>query len=196
MENTEINLQQSLSSPKTEKKKFARFVKNNPVLTTAIIGLLAIIVVYFWQELQNNKQLRKVKKMASEQLVQSNNEMLIVLSKPLIWSIRSEMLRGNLEQVNIYVKDIVKEKNFQIVQVTDPSGKIILSTNKKLEGKNASLSYDSTLLNANAIKIKNTGDSLLVMSAPIMGYDKKLGVLIIEYKTTSFTTKLSGKQHK
>ena len=98
--------------------------------------------------------------------------MLTALSKPLIWSIRAEMLKGNLEQVNIYVKDIVKEKNFQVLQIIDPDGKGILSTNKKVEGKNANILYDSTMLSADAIKIYHTDNNLLIMSAPIMGYDK------------------------
>lgn len=193
MENSEIKAQESVLQ-NIEKKTFANFVKNNPVLITGLIGLLSIIVVYFWKDLQNKKQTANIKKMASEQLIQSNNEMLTVLSKPLIWSIRDEMLSGNLEKVNIYVKDIVKEKNFQLLQIIDTNGKIILSTNKKVEGKNANTFYDSTVLNVSAIKIKNTENTSLLMSAPIMGYDKKLGVLVIEYKPTPFTTEISEKQ--
>lgn len=174
-----------------ENKGAADFIKKHPVLVALLTGLLAAIAVYLWKDFQKSKQLGALEKAASEQLIQSNNEMLTVLSRPLIWSIRSEMLGGNLEQVNIYVKDIVKEKNFQILQIIDANGKIILSTNKKLEGKNANQYYDSTMLNTTAIKIKNTENTLLVMTAPIMGYDKKLGVLIIEYKPTPFTPALS-----
>lgn len=193
MKNSEINIQES-NLASTDKKTFAKFVKQNPVLITVLISLVAITVVYFWKDLQAKRQVAYIKKSATEQLIKSNKEMLTVLSKPLVWSIRSEMLSGNLEKVNIYVKDIVKEKNFQLLQVIDVTGKIILSTDKKLEGKNATAYYDQTLLSTDSLKIKTTENLSLLMFAPIMGYDKKLGVLVIAYKPASFTQTAGTKE--
>ena len=193
MKNSEINIQES-NLASTDKKTFAKFVKQNPVLITVLISLVAITVVYFWKDLQAKRQVAYIKKSATEQLIKSNKEMLTVLSKPLVWSIRSEMLSGNLEKVNIYVKDIVKEKNFQLLQVIDVTGKIILSTDKKLEGKNAPAYYDQTLLSTDSLKIKTTENLSLLMFAPIMGYDKKLGVLVIAYKPAPFTQTAGTKE--
>ena len=185
MENPAIKFNQS-DLPADGKKRASNFIKKNPVLLNVLLAFVAVTAVYIWKDVQKNSQIALVEKKALEKLDQNNREMLTALSKPLIWSIRAEMLKGNLEQVNIYVKDIVKEKNFQVLQIIDPDGKVILSTNKKVEGKNANILYDSTMLSADAIKIYHTDNNLLIMSAPIMGYDKKLGVLVIEYKPDSF----------
>ena len=171
MENPAIKFNQS-DLPADGKKRASNFIKKKPVLPTVLLALVAVTAVYIWKDVQKNSQIALVEKKALEKLDQNNREMLTALSKPLIWSIRAEMLKGNLEQVNIYVKDIVKEKNFQVLQIIDPDGKVILSTNKKVEGKNANILYDSTMLSADAIKIYHSDNNLLIMSAPIMGYDK------------------------
>jgi len=187
MKNSALNIPGS-TMPNTHEKTISGFIKNNPVVLTVLLALLCVSAVYIWKEVQKNKQLAIIEKNALETLDQNNRELLTALSKPLIWSIRAEMLKGNLEQVNIYVKDMVKEKNFQLIQVIGADGNIALSTNKKLEGQKAATWYDSGMLNTDTIKIYSVKNNLLIMYAPIMGYDKKLGVLVIEYDPVSFST--------
>lgn len=172
------------------KNAFVEFIKNNPVLITAIIGLIAVAAMYFWKDIQGRKQKAAVEKMASQQLLQNNHEMLRLLAIPMVWSIRSEMLRGNLEQVNIFTKDLVKEKNFQFIHLVDPGGKIILSTDKKLEGQMAIGMFDPALVQTDSIKIVNTNNEMLTLAVPVMGYDKQLALLIIKYTPVKF---ISGK---
>lgn len=171
---------------KKRKKTFMEFIKNNPALITAIIGLIAVVAVYFWKDIQGRKQKAAVENMASQQLLQNSNEMLRLLSKPLVWSIRSEMLRGNMEQVNIFAKDLIKEKNFQFIHLIDPGGKIILSTDKKLEGQMAIGMFDPVLVQTDSVKIVNTNNDMLTLAVPVMGYDKRLAILIIKYTPAKF----------
>ncbi len=171
---------------KKQKTTILDFIKNNPVLITAIIGLIAVAAMYFWKDIQGKKQKAAVEKMASQQLMENNHEMLRLLAKPLVWSIRSEMLRGNLEQVNIFTKDLVKEKNFQFIHLVDPGGKIILSTDKKLEGQMATGMFDPALVQTDSVKIVNTNNEMLTLAVPVMGYDKRLALLIIKYTPVAF----------
>ncbi len=160
-------------------------MKIKPLLITIAVALLVITVIYFWKDSQAKKQTSTIEKLANEKLTANNEEWLKALAKPLIWSIRSEMLRGNLEQVNIFTSDMVKEKNFQFIHIIDPDEKIINSTDKKLEGQSATGMFDSALLKTDSVLILKK-DNIITLSAPIMGYDKRLAVLILNYAADKF----------
>ncbi len=172
--------------------KSAGFIRKNPVLFTALLALIAVAIVYFWKDTQGKKQIAAIEKMAAEQLMEHNEEMLKLVAKPFVWSIRSEMLRDNMEQVNTYTKEMVQEKKFQLILLIDLTGKIIISTDKKLEGQSVTGMFESSVLQTDSIIILRK-DDLLTVAAPVMGYDKKLGVLIMNYLPVKFNTKKSTK---
>lgn len=174
-------------------KTFSGFVKRNPVLFTILVALVALVSVYFWKDTEGKNKRRVVEKMASEQLLQINVDMLKLMAKPLVWSIRSEMLRGNMDQVNIYTKELVQEKNFQYVHIVEPGGKILISTNKKLEGQPAAGILEASLLQTDSVQVVNKENDLLTIAAPVMGYDKKLATIIMDYTPVRFAT---GKDKK
>lgn len=189
-ENTEVaedtTAKNSQQEQQTKKEKAVSFVKRNPVLTTALIGIIAVVAVYFWKDIQGSKQKTALEEMAVAQLRQNNETMLKLMAKPLVWSIRAEMLRGNMEQVNIFTSDLVKEKNFQFIYMIDPEGKIIVSTDKKLEGQLAGSMFESSLLQTDSVVVVNKDDGMLTLAAPVMGFDKQLAVIVLEYAAPGF----------
>ena len=174
--------QKSLSG----KVKRDSFIKKNPVVFTIIIGLIAILIVYFWKDYQAGKQVELIKNNATVQLRENNTEMLKLLSKPLIWSIRSEMLRGNLEQVNIYTNDMVKEKNFQFIYLISPADSMLISTDKKFQGQNAKGMFDENLLKTDSLIAVSNDDETITIFAPVMGYDSRLATLVYSYTPEKF----------
>lgn len=173
--------------PSVGENHFLKWVKKHPVMMTVLIGLSIAASVYFWKDMETKKQKAAVVKMANEQLIENNQQMLKLLSKPLVWSIRSEILRDNLEQVNILTKDIVKEKNIQVIYVIEPAGKIIISTDKKLEGKMATGIVESDLLESDSVLMSHTiSTGVTSLTAPVMGYDRRLGIVILVYKPEIF----------
>ncbi len=170
----------------TKKKSFGQFVKKYPVFLTALLGLLAVTAVYFWKDMQGRNEKAAVEKMATAQIEQNLHDMLRLMSKPLIWSIRSEMLRGNIEQVNIFTTDLVKEKNFQYIHLIDPNGNIIVSTDKKLEGQSGIGMFDNAILQTDSVMVFNSDNNMLTLAAPVMGYDKRLATVILKYKPARF----------
>ena len=163
------------------KEKSSFFIKKHPVIFTIIIALIAIVIVYIWKDNQARKQKEMIENMATVQLMQNNIEMLKLLSKPLIWSIRSEMLRGNLEQVNIYTNDMVKEKNFQFIYVVSPGDSILISTDKKFQGQSAKGMFDNELLKTDSLIAVNNANETVTIFAPVMGYDSRLATLVYSY---------------
>ena len=114
-------------------------------------------------------------------LVQSDQHYLKLLAKPYVWAIRTEMMKGNINQVNLYANDMVKQRNFQSIVVTNDKGVIVSSTDKKLEGKDISALDPQVNVNADSTVVTQTNDSELVMSSPIMGFNSRLGTLMIRY---------------
>ena len=168
--------------------KIVSFIKSNPVIIIIVISLVAIVSTFYYKDIQGNKQKHAIEKLAQEQLLQTNENMLRLVAKPLIWGIRTEMLRGNLEQVNLFLSDLVKEKNFQFIHLVDPTGNILISTDKKLEGQSATTLFADSLLHTDSIKIINNENQVTTLLAPVMGFDKKLGTLIFNYATPAFVS--------
>jgi len=168
-------------------KNFFSSTKNKLLVAAAIVVIL-FAVLWIWKavEIKNLKQENEKKESllrqkATELLSRSDSRYLKLLAKPYVWAIRTEMMKGNIEAINLYANDMVKEKNFQTITVVDDKGMVISSTNKKLEGKSyasvgnaAYLSNDSTLVN----KVDATK---LEVSSPVMGFNKRIGTLIFNY---------------
>lgn len=166
-----------------EKKPYAAksFVKKRPVLTTVLIALLAIVLVYFGKEIQGKLQRRAVVKTANAQMLENNKSMLKTLSKSVGWSIRSEMMRGNMEQVNLLMTELVKDSHFQYIHLLETNGNVLLSTNKKLEGQPIKMKTVKSVLPADSTVIINEDDSVITVVSPVMGFDGRLGTLVMGY---------------
>jgi hypothetical protein len=166
-----------------KKTSFWGFMKKHPVLTTFLFGLLAVVVVFFWKDIEGKSAKKAVIEVATAQLLENNRQSLMLLSKPLVWSIRSEMLRGNLEQVNLLVSNLVKEKNFKYIHLIGPDGNVLLSTNKTLEGKPLNIEKAKAVIASDTTTLINEAENVMVVVAPVMGYDSRLATLVFGYQT-------------
>ncbi|MEO6327808.1 MAG: hypothetical protein ABIO55_02700 [Ginsengibacter sp.] len=172
---------------RNEGKSFLSSSKNKILVAGGVI-IVFFAALWIWKaieiknlKLENEKKETLLRQKANELLSQSDYKYLKLLAKPYVWAIRTEMMKGNLDAVNLYANDMVKEKSFQTISVVDDKGMVISSTNKKLEGKayasvgNAAyLSNDSTLVN-------KIDAATLEVSSPVMGFNKRIGTLIFDY---------------
>jgi hypothetical protein len=93
------------------------------------------------------------------------------------WAVRSELLRDNRDQINQFFMSLVKEPGYKKIQLIDiNSSKVIVSTNKKDEGKVIS---DTSILNTNNVK-QLPDDHFIRCIAPVMGLNSKVAVLVID----------------
>ena len=162
------------------------FIKKHPVISTLIFAFLALIAVYLWKDVQGKKERKAVIEQANLQMQTQNKEMLVLLCKPLVWTIRAELLRENLEQVVLFTNDMVKEKNLESIHLIKPSGEFMISTNKKLEGQSAMGMFDTTLFTTDSTIVVSNASGELIAASPVMGYDKKLCTLLLQYTPASF----------
>ena len=161
---------------------------NRILLMTCLVAAGLIIGLWIWKSVQISNirkqsatEMQLLKDEVAKQILESEELHLKALAKPFVWAVRTEMLKNNISQVNLYTNEMVKEKNFQKIVVTNDRGVVILSTNKKEEGKEF-ISTDSVInLLADTTNVENINDSLLIMSSPIMGFNNRLGTLVVTY---------------
>lgn len=169
----------------------------NKKLLLLTIGIAAVLLIGLWiwkaveinnlkEEINNNKEnaalaQKSLKAQARQQFVQAQEEQLKLLAKPYVWAVRAELLRGNINQVNLFANDMIRQKNFQRVAIANNKGIIVSSTNKKDEGRPFSTIGQEGALSRDTTYVTNASDSILVMTSPVMGFNSRLGTLLITY---------------
>jgi len=168
------------------------FIKKNIV---SVLLVLALIIVIIWFSAKNNMDNRQFEKVKTELITQSKNERsalianyesekdslqllnLEVAAKIFSWSVRSELIRNNTENLNQLVNAFVKESGADLVQLIDPeTNKISLSSDKKFEGSEYSRKIDFALKEPHTLK----EDGGIKIITPIMGLNAALGILIVQ----------------
>lgn len=162
-------------------------VRKNKWPLAALLFLCTSLAVYFWKEYQIQQTKETIIYRASEQLTLSNRHMLKTFVKPLVWTVRAEMLRNNLEGVSILTNDLVTDRQLKLISLIDTEGKIIISSNKGYESKPSTDLYPAYLLLTDSIVILPKSNNVWILSSPVMGYDKRIGTLIIDYTPSLFT---------
>ncbi len=172
---------------RNDRKSFFSSTKNK-ILVAAGVIILLFATLWIWKavEISNLKKEHEkketlLKEKAIELLLQSDYRYLKLLAKPYVWAIRTEMMKGNIEAVNLYANDMVKEKNFQTITVVDDKGMVISSTNKKLEGKSYASVGNAAYLNNDSTVVNKIDDTALEVSSPVMGFNNRIGTLIFNY---------------
>lgn len=156
-----------------------------------VIGILIILLIgmYFWKTLavrsvEKKGDARKAQIVEkSRQLITDKTEYFLRLTAmPFIWAIRKEMLRENYEQINEYLAQFVKEPHIKQVLIARSDGTITVATDKKLEGTALSSLYPQQLIGADEIVLSDDKSGNILVVAPVMGFNKKLGVFLMVYE--------------
>ena len=171
------------NSKQNEEFTLGHLIIKHSTISVLILSILALTAVYLWKESDNEKQKLSIKKAATLQINKNQQDLLKIMAKPLVWDIRSEMLRGNLEQVNLLISDLEKEKDFRYIHLIAPNGNVILSTNKGLDGKQIGNEIAAYLLVVDSPTVVELIDKIIVVAAPVMGIDKRLATLVMGCKT-------------
>lgn len=169
-------------------KQNGKSTSRKQLLITIVIAIILIAGIWIWKAVQIGNVEKKARserqaliEAATKQIVQAHATHLNLLAKPYVWAVRADMMRNNLNQINLFSNDLVKEENFQRIVIANDKGIIVSSTNKKDEGEPfSSVGKDAGLTNNNTT-VENMHDSLLIMTTPIMGFNTRLGTLLIKY---------------
>lgn len=172
------------SDEKSSKKNngFFNYLKKHPVFTTIAVFLILMLVLFLWMDISSRRENNRIVRTATVQIEQMNHDMLVLMSRPMVWSIRAELLRGNFEEINLLISDMVRERNFRNIFVANADGEIIASTNKTQEGQQSSQHLPRDMVAPENTTVITNDNNMLLLSAPVLGFDRRLGTLVIEYQ--------------
>ena len=172
------------STAETPKKK--KWYLHWAVILAAVF-LIALVVVYFVKQSQINSLQEKHETTLNElqtefdSFTASNSKSnYSLIAQTFSWTIRKEMMNDNLEPVNSYFNILVKNNDVQELFLTDASGIIILSTNKKFQDKPFGDLYDQKMIQTDEVKSFQAEEGSLFVASPVFGYEKRLGTLVMK----------------
>lgn len=169
-------------------QKWSSVILSNWRLKGALILMLLIAGMYGWKNLAVRKaeketleQTTKLTETAGQLFLEKNRALMRMTAIPLSWVVRAEMLKGNYENIDQYFNQIIKEDHFKVILLADTDGKILVATNKRMEGASLSQFYPSSLLEQYETTVTQLNSEELIAAAPVIGLTAKQGVLILLY---------------
>lgn len=154
-----------------------------------IIMLMLVIAVagmYVWKNVAVNRATVQLTEKAGRIITEQNRSLLQLAVVPLVWAVRSEMIRGNYDQINQYINQFVKEQNMKEIVVAKPDGTIMAATNKKLEGTSIEGTFPPTVLQLDKTTVTSMENGDIMVVSPVMGLSAKVGVLILLYTPANY----------
>ena len=180
-------------NPKVGDIQESWFKRNKSWLIITGVLLILLIAIFVWKYIEGRnyeKQLVEQQELYQSKINttvhQESKAFLSKIMKPLTWAVRTEMLKDNMDQVNDYMEQFVKEEHIELIMVIDADGDIVASTDLKRVGQRYSDEYSEALLSVNGITVKDYENESIIAAAPIMGYNSKLGTLIMVYKPSVY----------
>lgn len=172
------NINEDMSS---DNGKTTSFFKK-PSTVFIIILILAWATTYLFMNFTHSSEIKSMKRNAAEKMYELETNWLKQSVIPLVWAIRSEMLRNNKENIDKYQNDFVKFPGVRNIMIVDNDGTIIISTDRKYVDKKFTSEFDAGFLSHNDFYIIADKDkSLIKASNPILGIDRRLGTLFLTY---------------
>lgn len=160
---------------------FSRFTRKHPLATAIMAGILLAGLVWLGKDIEASFEQKRLVEAANEQIQVNQEAAMTLLAKPLVWNIRAEWMRGNKEQVELMLVDVIKGSGLLYLHFLNMSGKVVVSTDKRLEGLALEDPAVIAVLGSDTTSIvkKDTKAETIVLVAPVMGYDSRLGTLVM-----------------
>jgi L-lactate utilization protein LutC len=180
-------MENSPESAKTKKNK--KFLSGKDIAIIIVIGILflSIVVLFIFKQ----AEIRKINKAHEEEMISINDKAVETINKNNLsylenitrvfsWTVRAEIQRQNIEQLDMMMTELVKFKNFKQVVILSSEGKVILSTDKKFQGQGfPKIVYDMIKTDVSKTSVQENGEILSV--SPVFGLDKRIGSVIITF---------------
>lgn len=161
----------------------SNFLKKN-IAAVVLAILLILVFIWFSAKINNNRKHAENERMNLITQYEAERDSLQIRSLEFVssvfsWSIRSEMLRNNMENLNQLVTVFVQESDASLVQIVDPETRmVILSSDKKFEGTEYEKEVNFEINQPVVIR----DDQKITIITPIMGFSNRIGILIVEVR--------------
>lgn len=153
-----------------------------------LILIFAIAGVYIWKsfelkelEKKMEKQRVSLTKKSQNILVSKSKDFLYLVTLALSWGVQKEMIAENYGSIDNYLSELVKKFGMKQISLSKNDGKIVVSTDKSLEGKDLSSIIPSELMDKDSIYVDEDINENIRVIAPIFNLNQKIGLLVLLY---------------
>lgn len=122
-----------------------------------------------------------------EALSDQTREMRGLFGTALAWAVRSSMLRENLDEIDQYFMELVKNPHIALVLLADSEGKVLRSTDRKYLETQFATHFPPALLQDAGVSIHAGAGNAVRLVLPIQGLTSRLGTVLLEYTGTPRT---------
>ena len=159
-----------------------------------IFGCVVVVIIIFcWKQIAVGQvESNMTKQLASDRITMADEARAYAdqqyaqeeqrFGQVLSWAVRSELIRGNLDQVSQYLNEVVKMKDTEMVVLFNNDGELLLATDKRLEDPETVDIYSDDILKQRDIKLISNVDDRKLLIIPVMGLNDRLGTIVVSYE--------------
>ena len=186
------------------KRSFAGRLQSTKLpVWVSLLLLLALIAVGGWGMIESNANERRAdeervllsqkleadlaaaRRQMQETISVQTRDLQNLFGTALAWAVRSSMLRSNLDEIDQYFGDLVKNPRIALVLLADAEGTILRSTDKKYLDAQFSSQFPAALLQDADVSIHAGESNRVRLVLPIQGLTSRLGTVLLEYSAPS-----------
>ncbi len=122
---------------------------------------------------------------AQETVARQTQEMQLLFGTALAWSVRSAMLRNNLDEIDQYFGELVKNPRIALVLLADVDGKVLRTTDRKYLDGQFSTHFPEEFLKVENVVVRSGEGERIRLVLPIQGLTARLGTVLLVYAAPS-----------
>lgn len=165
-----------------------------------LVFLGVVLLVFAWKQIAISQAESRLQKERAEMMQNLETERSIIIRKAreyadsqynkeekrfglvLSWAVRSELIRNNLDQVSQYLNELVKLRDTERIVLISDEGKLLVSTDKRLEEAEGKDIYPAEVLQQQKITIMSDVNGRKLLVVPVMGLNSRLATVVVSYK--------------
>lgn len=165
------------------------WVKTNPMLHAVVIVALSLAIVVVAvagmvsrrsEEHRAAAERAELVRTTNATLAAQTSALLRLSALPLGWAFRAALLKDDATAIDTYLRRMVQEPHVTGIVVVGADGKISHASDQKLQGRPAQGLFPDVPLNGQS-PTSVTADREVRIVVPLMGYDRRLGTLVLGY---------------
>lgn len=169
-----------------------------PLWLALVLGL-ALVLLFVWKQVAvgaAERRLERERVALTEQFAREKAELIarveatleehdetmhVFAGTLLAWAVRGELIRNNLDQIDQFFGELIRNERVRLVLLAGADGLIRLATDRKLQGAPFGDHFPAALLTEPgvAVRVGEAGDRHLVL--PIQGLNERLATVVLVY---------------
>jgi hypothetical protein len=168
-------------------------------LWVSVVLAVALALMFFWKQAavsSAEKRLDAERQTLTAQLASEKSAVLaqardaiarnseaahLMFGSALAWAVRGEMIRANLDQIDQFFDQLVRNERIRVVLLAGTDGKILLASDRKLQGGILAEHFPANLTEEAAVVVRPGEGLEKLLVLPIHGLSARLGTVVLAY---------------